>query len=392
MNRNAPPREKRFPARVIENYAATGLPETLSFRAAEGGGSELLLYDEIGFWGITAADFVQALAAVPPGPMTLRINSPGGDAFDGIAIYNAVKSRGNVSVVIDGIAASAASFIAMAGDKVTAGENTFMMIHRASGVTIGNSVDHRAMADVLDKLDGQIAGMYAAKASKPADGFLEAMTAETYYTAQQAKDAGLVDEVAPNKTPAQDRAASAAADAYAAQIKTLTAQATDAMKSGLANLRDEIAAMRAEFGLTNAADAEWKCAAATNLPLDENASWDGPAAAERMLDAAGFNGDSPDSAAARRGFLAYDSANPKLKGSYKLPIADIIDGKLTAVADGVRNAASRLPQTDIPQDVKDKARGVLDDYEKQMSGDDANNVKRKAVAARKRRLRLAEAA
>lgn len=115
-----------------------------------------------------------------------------------------------------------------------------------------------------------------------------------------------------------------------------------------------------------AASADWKMGAARDLPLDMSDTWDGAAAAERMLDAAGFNGDAPDSSKARRGFLAYDSANPGLKGSYKLPFADIVGGELKAVAGGIRNAASRLPQTDIPQDVQDEARAVLDGYEAKM--------------------------
>jgi ATP-dependent Clp protease protease subunit len=77
------------------------------------------LYSEIGPWGVTAKDFVRVLAQAGDGPITLRINSPGGDVFDGYAIYNALKARkAPVNVVIDGLAASAASFIAMAGDTI----------------------------------------------------------------------------------------------------------------------------------------------------------------------------------------------------------------------------------------------------------------------------------
>lgn len=115
-----------------------------------------------------------------------------------------------------------------------------------------------------------------------------------------------------------------------------------------------------------AAAADWKVGASRTLSVDEKTSWDGPAAGERMLDAADFNGDSPDSAKARKGFLAYDAANPDLKGSYKLPFADLVDGKLTAIKGGIDAAASRLPQTDIPKDVADEARKVLDGYEAKM--------------------------
>lgn len=110
--------------------------------------------------------------------------------------------------------------------------------------------------------------------------------------------------------------------------------------------------------------ADWKVGAARDLPLDQSDGWDGPAAAKRMLDAAGFDGDSPDAGKAKRGFLVYDSGNPTLRGSYKLPFADIVGGELKAVNGGIRAAASRLPQTDAPQSVLDEARSVIDAYEK----------------------------
>jgi hypothetical protein len=132
--------------------------------------------------------------------------------------------------------------------------------------------------------------------------------------------------------------------------------------------------------LTRAKDSEWKCGASRNLPLDEKSEWDGDAAAESVFEAYGFNGDNPDpdSSKARKAFLAWDSSNPGKKGSYKLPIAKVVDGRLTAVAAGIRNAASRLPQTDIPEGVKDTAREILDHYEDQLSdsgGDKSRSAK-----------------
>ncbi len=115
------------------------------------------------------------------------------------------------------------------------------------------------------------------------------------------------------------------------------------------------------------ASESWKVGGARDLPVDDSsAAWDGPAAAAGIFSSAGFDGDSPDSAAARRGFLIYDSANPKLKGSYKLPFARMVGGSLKAVASGIRAAASRLPQTDAPASVLDDARKVLDAYETKM--------------------------
>jgi len=114
--------------------------------------------------------------------------------------------------------------------------------------------------------------------------------------------------------------------------------------------------------------AVWKVGASRNLPLGGDDAWDGPAAAASIFEKASFDGDDPDLSFARKGFLAYDSANPKLKGSYKLPFAKVIDGRLTAMPSGVRAAASRLPQADIPEDVRDEARAVIDSYEAKMNG------------------------
>jgi HK97 family phage prohead protease len=111
-------------------------------------------------------------------------------------------------------------------------------------------------------------------------------------------------------------------------------------------------------------ESRWEVGASRELPLDDAEAWDGPAAAKRMLDHAGFDGDHPDPAKARQGFLIHDAANPELRGSYKLPFADIVGGALKAVKGGIRAAASRLPQTDAPQEVLDVAKGVVEHYEK----------------------------
>jgi HK97 family phage prohead protease len=122
---------------------------------------------------------------------------------------------------------------------------------------------------------------------------------------------------------------------------------------------------------TNKADKhEWKVGASRNLSIDEDSSWDGAAAKAAIFEHANFDGDKPDTTFARKGFLVYDAANPKLKGSYKLPFATVKDGRLVAIAAGIRNAASRLPQTDIPDDVAKKARAVIDHYEAKMKDGD----------------------
>src|SRR5690242_18837958 len=109
--------------------------------------------------------------------------------------------------------------------------------------------------------------------------------------------------------------------------------------------------------------ADFGCAPARDLPVKDGVVWDGPAAAGRMLDACGMGGDNSDPARARRGFLVYDASAPELRGSYHLPFADIVDGTMTAIGNGVRAAASRLPQMDgVPDGVRNSARAVLDAY------------------------------
>lgn len=120
---------------------------------------------------------------------------------------------------------------------------------------------------------------------------------------------------------------------------------------------------------------DFKCDPVRDLPVKDGVTWDGGAAKERMLEAAGFDGNNPDPVKARRGFLIYDAANPNLKGSYHLPFADIVGGTLTAIGNGVRNAGSRLPQMNgLSQDLKDQARAVLDGYMKKLNPDNQNSV------------------
>lgn len=189
-------REDRFSARVLQNYAATKLPEAFSFRAAADGVTEILIYDEIGYWGVTAKDFVMALAQVGDGPINVRINSPGGDVFDGMAIYNALKARtAPVTVTIDGLAASAASYIAMAGSEIVMGELSMLMIHNAWGLVIGNRHDMLDSAATMEKIDGLLAGVYAARCGMTPAECAALMDAETWFTAQEAIDAKLGDSM-----------------------------------------------------------------------------------------------------------------------------------------------------------------------------------------------------
>jgi ATP-dependent Clp protease protease subunit len=166
---------------------------------------EILLYDVIGSdWfgeGVSAKKFADSVSAMGEvKTITIRINSPGGSVFDGHAIYNTlVKHPARKIVEIDGLAASAASFIAMAGDEIRMAEIGMMMIHLAIGMTIGNRPDHEREAGVLAKLDDTIAATYAARAGKEPALFLDLMGKETWLNAAEALEMGLVTSVLPAK-------------------------------------------------------------------------------------------------------------------------------------------------------------------------------------------------
>lgn len=157
--------------------------------------STVYLYDEISFWGISADQFVCDFDNIKAETIHLRINSPGGDVFDGIAMYNAVRRhRANVIVHIDGIAASIAALIAMAGREIGMSENATLMIHRPWSIAIGTEDDMRAEADILHQEGDMIALAFMAKTGKTEKEILDLMFATTLYIGgQKALDAGFID-------------------------------------------------------------------------------------------------------------------------------------------------------------------------------------------------------
>jgi ATP-dependent Clp protease protease subunit len=156
-----------------------------------------VIYDEIGAFGIPAKAFLDELKALGPiAELTVRINSPGGSVFDGVAIYNALKRHNAVITVwVDGIAASIASIIAMAGDEVVMPENAMLMLHDPSGLVMGTASDMRAMAEALDKMKAGMVAAYRDKSGRD-DAEIEAlMRDETWLSAQEAVDLGFADRV-----------------------------------------------------------------------------------------------------------------------------------------------------------------------------------------------------
>jgi ATP-dependent Clp protease protease subunit len=164
---------------------------------AQAKGAEIVIYDEIGAFGIPAKVFLDELKALGPiAELTVRINSPGGSVFDGVAIYNALKRHdAAITVWVDGIAASIASMIAMAGDEVVMPENAMLVLHDPSGLVAGTASDMRAMAEALDRMKAGMVAAYRDKSGR-SDAEIEAlMTAETWLSAQEATELGLADRI-----------------------------------------------------------------------------------------------------------------------------------------------------------------------------------------------------
>jgi ATP-dependent Clp protease protease subunit len=172
--------------------------------------AEVMIYDVIGssFFGedtVSASGFVTALANLGDvEQIKLRINSPGGDVFDGVAIYNAIKNhKAKVTAHVDGLAASAASLIAMAADKIVMPSNAFMLVHNASGFAIGQAEDLRAVASDLDRVDKSMVATYVARSGSTEAKVRNLMKEDRLIDAKEAKEMGFTDEVsAPVKLAA----------------------------------------------------------------------------------------------------------------------------------------------------------------------------------------------
>lgn len=158
--------------------------------------AEILIYDIIDPWGVSAGDFANALNELDVDEITVGINSPGGIVFDGIAIMNALKRHpAKVIARIDGMAASAASFIAMAGDEIQTSKYAEMMIHEARGYVSGVASDMKEMHDLLIRHNESIASVYADRAGGEVKDWLKLMRNETWFTAEEMVAAGLADTI-----------------------------------------------------------------------------------------------------------------------------------------------------------------------------------------------------
>lgn len=164
------------------------------------GTAEISIYEEIGGFGITAKQFTEDLKVLGDvSHINLRIHSPGGDVFEGIAIYNLLRNHpADITVYIDGVAASMASVVAMAGDRVVMPENAMMMIHKPWGISGGNAGDMRDYADLLDKVETVLIPAYARKTGKSAQEIATMLEDETWMDGKECLKHGFADELLPS--------------------------------------------------------------------------------------------------------------------------------------------------------------------------------------------------
>lgn len=158
----------------------------------------LSIFDDIGAYGVSAKNFLNDLRSITGAEVDVEINSPGGDVFAGLAIYNGLRASGKkINVKVLGLAASAASLIAMAGDTIEMPENAFLMVHNPWGFAMGGADEMRNTADVLDKIGMSLVSTYAKRTGKSDAEITALLDAETWMTAQEAVDAGFATSVTP---------------------------------------------------------------------------------------------------------------------------------------------------------------------------------------------------
>lgn len=163
---------------------------------AAGKAADIYIFDEIGNYGITAQKFINDIKELKDMPINLRINSLGGDVFDGMAMYNVIKRReAKTTVYIEGIAASIATIIALGADEVIMAENSLFMIHNAWGGIMGDAKEMRKSAETLDKISSELTDIYSKKTGLSYDALSAMMDEETWLNAEEAYEFGFVDTI-----------------------------------------------------------------------------------------------------------------------------------------------------------------------------------------------------
>ena len=171
-------------------------PEWYKIEASANDQAEILVYDVIGWPYNDAGDLVRYVNSLGDKDILVRLNTPGGDVFDGMAIFNSLANhKGKVTIRIEALAASMGSVLAMAGKEIQAYSNTMMMIHDPWIYTAGNQYELREMADLLEKISGNMLDVYAGRSKIGKREMKEIMKAETWYTAKEAKEKGFINTI-----------------------------------------------------------------------------------------------------------------------------------------------------------------------------------------------------
>lgn len=218
---------------IKDNARADQAAPSIRAETAADGIVHLYVFDVIDpWWGANASDLTKALAAAMGADVYLHINSPGGDVFESLAMAAAVTAyAGKVTAKIEGVAASAATRLALSAAEVHITDGSLFMVHNAWTIAYGNKDELRSTADLLDKVDVGIAGDYQRKTGATPEQVAAWMNAETWFTAAEAKDAGFVDQVVANSQAGGASQASAQRwnlSAYANAPKPASPPAPDA--------------------------------------------------------------------------------------------------------------------------------------------------------------------
>ncbi|QHA85548.1 head maturation protease, ClpP-related [Serratia rhizosphaerae] len=241
--------KKQLPAapagRPCAGVTCEPLPSALErwnggLKAAASDDNSISVFDVIGqdYWGegVSVKRIAGALRSMNGADVTVNINSPGGDMFEGLAIYNLLREyQGKVTVKVLGLAASAASIIAMAGDEIQIGRGAFLMIHNCWVVALGNRHDFASMAEYLEPFDNAMADIYAARSGLDSDTIKQMMDGETYIGGSDAIEKGLADSLLSSDAVAGDDDSPAAAlrklDSLLAKTNTPRSERRKLLKS-----------------------------------------------------------------------------------------------------------------------------------------------------------------
>jgi ATP-dependent Clp protease protease subunit len=269
--------------------------------AASGSEATVYIYDFISdsadewYGGVSASRFVRDIAALDVETLHVRINSPGGDVFAAMTIYNALKRHpARIVTHVDGVAASAAGAVALAGDEVLMGVGSFFMIHNPWVIAVGDAAELRAAADMVEKVEETLAGIYVEASGIPVEQVRELMAAETWYTADGAVAAGFADAVEDGSEagPTASAKFDLSVFAHAPDDLRVGGNGDDGAGRGRpATIREFEAGLRDEFGLTH---TEARRAAASVFrtetdPRDEGDEGADALALSNLLNAAVLN-------------------------------------------------------------------------------------------------------